>query len=91
MGVKGIHRFAGVVDSGYRGEIKICLHNASYGYDFWPNSPRVFKVSQGDKIAQMVIQAIPSIHISKTDTLSDSMRGDKGFGSSDKCNINEKI
>ena len=29
MGVKGIHRYAGVIDSGYRGEVKVCLHNSN--------------------------------------------------------------
>ena len=29
MGVKGVHRHAGVIDCGYRGEVKVCLHNTT--------------------------------------------------------------
>jgi len=82
MGCKGIHRFAGVIDSGYTGEIKICLHNSSYGMQFWPYAPVSYDVKIGDKIAQMVIQSIPTVKIEEVTELFKTERGEKGFGSS---------
>ena len=73
MGVKGLHRFAGVIDSDYRGEIKVCIHNASQ---------KSYTISEGDKIAQLVVQAIPSFFLREVDSLEGTERGGKGFGSS---------
>ena len=75
MGVKGLHRFAGVIDSDYRGEIKVCIHNASGDH---------CKISEGDKVAQLVIQSVPSFFLREVDTLEETERGNKGFGSSGK-------
>ena len=73
MGVKGLHRFGGVIDSDYRGEIKVCIHNASQA---------VYAISEGDKIAQLIIQAAPSFFLKEVDSLEETERGNKGFGSS---------
>jgi dUTP pyrophosphatase len=73
MGVKGLHRFAGVIDSDYRGEIKVCIHNAS-GEDY--------TIREGDKVAQLVIQKVPYFFLKEVDSLEDTERGNKGFGSS---------
>ena len=74
MAVKvGIHVLAGVIDNGYRGEIKICLVNLS-------DKPRVF--SAGQKIAQGVMHQVPCMEIEEVDQLSNTDRGSKGFGSS---------
>ena len=73
MGVKGLHRFAGVIDSDYRGEIKVCIHNASQ---------ESYTISEGDKIAQLIIQEVPSFFLREVDSLEDTERGGKGFGSS---------
>lgn len=75
MGVKGLHRFAGVIDSDYRGEIKVCIHNAS---------DDVYQVAEGDKVAQLIVQAVPSFFIKEVDSLEETERGNKGFGSSGK-------
>ena len=75
MGVKGIHRHAGVIDSGYRGHIKVCLHNGS---------EEVYHIKRGDRIAQMIIQQAPAFELKQVDSLDDSERGDGGFGSSGK-------
>jgi len=82
MGCKGIHRFSGVIDSGYTGEVKICLHNSGYGKQFWPYTPVDYIVTNGDKIAQMVIQQIPTVDIQEVTELLETERGEKGFGSS---------
>ncbi|MBS3093646.1 dUTP diphosphatase [Candidatus Pacearchaeota archaeon] len=75
IGSKGIHRFAGVIDSDYRGEIKIILCN---------HTKNNFKINKGDRIAQAVIQDYYYAEFLEVDELSESSRGEKGFGSSGK-------
>ena len=70
---KGIDVFAGVIDSGYRGEIKVCLYNSS-GVNF--------EINKGDRIAQIIFHKIPQTEMLEVDSLGDSIRGDSGFGSS---------
>ena len=64
MGVKGIHRFAGVVDSGYRGEVKVCLFNTGEDY----------KIVRGDRIAQILIQPVPNIELREVEDLNNTER-----------------
>lgn len=64
----------GVIDSNYRGSVK-CRFKAI------PNST-IYNV--GDRIAQLIIQPIPNIEFEVVDELSDTTRGDDGFGSSGK-------
>lgn len=73
LGVKGVHRLAGVIDSGYRGEWKIVLVNLS---------KEPVEVKTGDKIAQCVLQEFEQADIAEVDSLPESIRGEKGFGSS---------
>jgi dUTP pyrophosphatase len=75
MGVKGIHRHAGVIDSGYRGHIKVCLHNTTCD---------TYHVERGNRIAQIVIQEAPHFELEVVDSLEDSERGIGGFGSTGK-------
>ena len=70
---KGIHRFAGVIDSGYRGEIKVCL---------WNSSEDFYIVNKGDRIAQILFQPVPHFSLTETEGLSPTDRGSGGFGSS---------
>lgn len=65
----------GVIDSDYRGEIMVALHN---------DSQESYMVHRGDRIAQLVIVDIPNIDIEDVDTLSDTKRDVGGFGSSGK-------
>ena len=75
MGVKGIHRHAGVIDSGYRGEVKVCLHNTTNeSYD----------IELGDRVAQILIQKIPLFRIQEVEELDSTKRGSGGFGSTGK-------
>ena len=69
----GIKTMAGVIDSGYRGEIGIVLANLS-GQDY--------KIEKGQKIAQMLIQKVERMEIEETKELSETKRGEGGFGSS---------
>jgi dUTP pyrophosphatase len=64
----------GLIDSGYRGELKVCLINH--------DPTEAFEVTRGERIAQLVVQAVEHVTFVEVDTLDDSERGDKGFGSS---------
>ena len=66
----------GVIDSDYRGEIIVYLHNH--------NKCNSYTVNYGDKIAQLVISVIPDVVIEEVDSLSETMRNDGGFGSTGK-------
>ena len=72
---RGVHRFAGVIDSGYRGEIKVCLWNAS---------DRYCVVNRGERIAQILFQQVPPFTLTEVFSLDDTDRGRGGFGSSGK-------
>lgn len=65
----------GVIDSGYRGEIKVRMSVPDLG-------KKEYEI--GDKIAQLVILKLPSIDIEEVKILDVSSRGDKCFGSSGK-------
>lgn len=70
---QGIDVLAGVVDSGYRGEIMVCLYNTS--------NDDVF-LSKGSRIAQILFQEVPSMILIEAQELTNSDRGKQGFGSS---------
>ncbi len=63
----------GLIDSGYRGELKILLINTD------PSTP--FDVVRGERIAQLVIQKVEQVQFDEMDSLPSSDRGDGGFGS----------
>ena len=62
----------GVVDSDYRGEIKVPLIN---------HSDEEFIIHSGDRIAQLVILPVIIPSFSEADSLNDTVRGEGGFGS----------
>ena len=62
----------GVIDSDYRGEIMVALHNHG-------NSTRT--VNPGDRIAQFVLAPVLTADFAETDSLEDTARGAGGFGS----------
>lgn len=61
----------GIIDSDYRGEIIVALHNDS-------NEPQTYK--NGDRIAQLIIEPCPDIQYRIVDNLDETERGDGGFG-----------
>ncbi|MBX5474193.1 MAG: dUTP diphosphatase [Thermoleophilia bacterium] len=64
----------GLVDSGYRGELKVVLQNTD---------PReTFVVEPGMRIAQLVVVPVPGVAVVEADELPSSERGENGFGSS---------
>jgi dUTP pyrophosphatase len=62
----------GTIDADYRGEVGVILINLS---------SENFKISSGDRIAQLVISKYESIKWKLSQSLGESKRGDKGFGS----------
>ena len=75
LGAKGLKTLGGVLDSGYRGEMFVPMHNLN-------DSPYVFE--KGDKIAQIVIQKVELWEVEESDQLSETIRGKGGFGSTGK-------
>lgn len=77
----------GIIDNGYRGELMIQLLNVASAYENNQVSFMKNKISRGDKIAQLeVVQAIPagSFSIETVESLSQTVRGEGGFGSTGK-------
>lgn len=64
----------GLIDSGYRGEIKVVLVNL--------DAHEVFEIEPGDRIAQLMVVAVPSVRLKAVDELPPAERGATGFGSS---------
>lgn len=62
----------GVIDSDYRGEILVALHN---------HSPETQQVERGERIAQIVLTPYLAVQFVQTDTLGETARGAGGFGS----------
>jgi len=64
----------GLIDSGYRGEIRVVLLNTDQKEDF--------EVIPGMRIAQLVVAPVAAVQIVEVDELAVSERGSRGFGSS---------
>jgi dUTP pyrophosphatase len=62
----------GLVDSGYRGELKVLLVNTDPDADF--------EITRGERIAQLVVQAVEHLAFDVVDELPSSERGEGGFG-----------
>lgn len=65
----------GVIDSDYRGEVKIAVIN---------HGNESFVIENGDRIAQLVIMPVENAFFSEADELSETKRGEGGFGSTGK-------
>ena len=64
----------GVVDAGYRGELKVSLLNT--------DASEPYTIEVGDRIAQLLVLPIPAVEFQQVTTLPDGERGASGFGSS---------
>lgn len=64
----------GLIDAHYRGELKVILINLD------AHEPVV--IERGERIAQLVIQQVPLVHLTEVDELDETDRGTGGFGSS---------
>jgi dUTP pyrophosphatase len=70
-----VHTMSGVIDSGYRGEIKIVMINLGHSD---------FDIKKDMKIAQLLIQPVATANIRVVDKLDETTRGESGFGSTGK-------
>ena len=68
----GLDCGAGVIDSHYRGEIKVLLFN---------HSDDEIRIQSGDRIAQLIIQKVETVEFVPSDHLSETARNTSGFGS----------
>jgi dUTP pyrophosphatase len=72
ISLQGVHRLAGVIDAGYRGEIHVVLINLG---------PALFPIRKGLKIAQLLVQPVATVEVTEADALDATSRGQGGFGS----------
>ena len=75
ISLKGVHRLAGVIDSGYRGEVRVVQVNLG---------KEPFVIEKGMKIAQLLIQSVTRIDVVEVEELEETSRGEGGFGSTGK-------
>lgn len=68
----GIDVFAGVIDSDYRGEVKVILYNSG---------EEPFVIKTGDRIAQLILEVIKTPDVSLIVDMTNTERGGGGFGS----------
>ena len=73
MAARGLATTGGVIDAGYRGEILVLITNLG---------DQPITLAAGEKIAQMIPVPVLTGAITEVDTLEDSLRAEKGFGSS---------
>jgi dUTP pyrophosphatase len=72
----GLVNSPGLIDSGYRGEVAVVLINT--------DKTQPFRISRGDRIAQLMIQKVEEGAVVAVEDLADSQRGAGGFGSTGK-------
>jgi dUTP pyrophosphatase len=78
---RGVFVDLGTIDSDYRGEVCVLMHAYpidTCGLAVWPGHQQV---KAGDRIAQLVIAPVPRWRVVEVDALSETARGDGGFGS----------
>jgi dUTP pyrophosphatase len=68
----GIDTLAGVIDSDYRGEVRVVLVN---------HGDEPFRIAPGDRVAQLVVQRVERAAFTATAGIDDTGRGEGGFGS----------
>ena len=71
----GVRCHLGIVDAGYRGELKVIVHN---------HTNQFVTIKKGDKFCQLIFLPVPDVTLTQVDKLSESSRGEGGFGSSGK-------
>jgi len=74
MAIKGIHKVAGIIDSDYRGEIGIVLHNST---------KQIYQIEKHDRIAQGILTPVSQASFIEAE-LSETLRGAGGFNSTGK-------
>jgi dUTP pyrophosphatase len=77
---KGLHVLAGIIDSTYRGDIGVVLYNTNGGDE----DKNTVYVEKEKAIAQIIIKKHEKINFVDADSLTETQRGENGYGSSDK-------
>ena len=77
----GLRTMAGVLDCNYRGELKVVLVNLS---------SKLVRIEKGMKVAQLLVQKIENAFLKEVRQLTETERGEKGFGSSGLKEKNEQ-
>lgn len=72
LGFDGWTMHPGVIDSNYRGEVKLMVHHL----------PPYHELIEGERVAQLLILPVPDTQVEVVETLTPTDRGDAGFGSS---------
>jgi dUTP pyrophosphatase len=67
----------GLIDPGYRGEVRLVIMNT--------DAREPFEIHLGDRVAQLLFVALPSVALSETEALDGTARGALGFGSSGRA------
>jgi dUTP pyrophosphatase len=78
-----LNNSVGVIDSGYRGEIMVGFRKVAKSADHF-NFVNIQMYELGDRIAQLIILPYPKIQLQEVEELSETERGDGGFGSTGK-------
>ena len=68
----GIDTLAGVIDSDYRGEVRVVLVN---------HGDEAFRIARGDRVAQLLVQRVERAAFAAVPSVAESERGEGGFGS----------
>lgn len=73
LALRGMILTGGVIDSGYRGEWKATIKN---------DSRETWQIQKGERICQVLFIPVIHLEVIQVDSLEESLRGDKGYGSS---------
>jgi len=79
---RGIFLSGGIIDSGYRKNLTLIITNLS---------KKIYEIKKGDKIGQLIILPNYAFMVREVLELSKSVRGEKGFGSSDFKKVDEEL
>lgn len=80
LALRGITVLGGLIDSSYRGELKVILKDVGFDVE----SSFMYTINKGDKITQAFLVPVVYTEVIEVDELSETVRQDKGFGSSGK-------
>lgn len=76
MSCQGTHVGAGVIDRDYTGHVKVLLFNL--------NKDKDIVIKKGDRVAQLILKNISLPQVVEVEVLSETLRGESGFGSTGK-------
>lgn len=75
LATQGINVHIGTIDATYRGDVGVIVTN---------NSLQLFGIHKGNRIAQFTVKPVYPVHLIEVEELSETERGEQGYGSSGK-------